>query len=400
MELSLDMYQTVALAVIFYFLGCYIRKNVSFFSKFCIPAPVIGGLIFALINLGLRTSGVLVLNLTDTLQSVFMTVFFCSIGFTASFRLLKKGGVQVFIFLAVAIVLVVLQNVLAVLLAGVFNLDPLLGLCTGSIPMVGGHGTAGSFGPLFENDLGVLGANTVAIAAATFGLIGGSLIGGPIANRLIVKRGLKPVCNQYSEQEETVLEEVLPEVHEVDTDRFMNAIAILFIAMGIGSIVYNFFKSINLTFPTYIGAMLIGALIRNVCDLKKMSLPEREIEVCGSVGLSVFLAMALMSLRLWELAALALPLVVMLLAQTLLMAVYATFVTFNVMGRDYEAAVLAAANCGFGMGATPNAMANMQSVSSKFGPAPKAFFIVPLVGSLFIDFFNSGILTIFINVLH
>lgn len=397
MQITLDIFQTVAVAAVVYYLGKFIRRKVSLFSRYCIPAPVIGGLIFALLALVLRVTGVLTIEMDITLQDVFMSVFFTSIGFTACFRLIKKGGVQVFFFLALVVVLVVLQNLLGAGLASVFNLSPLLGLCTGSIPMVGGHGTAGSFGPQLEA-MGVAGAATVAIACATFGLISGSLIGGPTARRLIDKKKLEPTLDAVSTYAKSEQDD--PTVRHVEIHHFMNATALLFIAMGVGSIIYALIKPTGFTFPTYIGSMLAAAIIRNVCDVKHIELPEREIDVCGNVSLTLFLSMALMSLRLWELAELALPLIIMLLAQTLLMVLFANFVVFRFMGKDYEAAVLTAACCGFGMGATANAMANMDAVTSKYGPAPKAFFIVPLVGSLFIDFFNGIILTVFINVFH
>ena len=396
MQITFDIYQTVAVAAGVYYLGKLIRKKVSLFSHYCIPAPVIGGLIFAILALVLRLTGVLTIEMDITLQSVFMSVFFTSIGFTACFRLIKKGGVQVFLFLGLIVGLVIMQNILGSVLAVTFGMNPLLGLCTASIPMVGGHGTAGSFGPLLA-EMGVTGAATVAIACATYGLISGSIIGGPIANRLIEKNKLEPTMEDvvtYAEQEQDA-----PKVRHVEIYHFMDATALLFVAMGIGSIIFNLLKPTGFTFPSYIGSMLAAAVIRNVCDAKHKELPEREIDVCGNVSLAMFLSMALMSLKLWELAGLAMPLIIMLLAQTLLMALYARFVIFKAMGNDYEGAVMTTAACGFGMGATPNAMANMDAVTSRYGPAPKAFFIVPLVGSLFIDFFNGVILTIFINVL-
>lgn len=398
MQITFDIYQTVAVAACVYYLGKFIRKKISFFSRYCIPAPVIGGLIFAITALILRVTGVLTIEMDITLQGVFMSVFFTSIGFTACFRLIKKGGLQVLVYLGIVVSLVVLQNLVGSGLAFVFRLDPLLGLCTGSIPMVGGHGTAGSFGPLLEG-MGVTGAATVAIACATYGLIAGGIIGGPIAKRLIEKNELEPTLDAvavYAEQEQ----DSPAEVRHVEIYHFMDATALLFIAMGIGSIIYNLIKPTGLTFPTYIGSMIAAAVIRNVCDLKHIELPEREIDVCGNVSLALFLSMALMSLKLWELAGLALPLFIMLIAQTVMMIVFARYIVFNVMGRDYEAAVLTTACCGFGMGATANAMANMDAVTSKYGPAPKAFFIVPLVGSLFIDFFNGVILTVFVNIFH
>lgn len=398
MIIKLDMVQTAAIGVIVLFIGQVIKNKADFLEKYCIPSPVIGGLLFAIMTLILRQTGILTLEMDATLQKLFMTVFFTTIGFTASFRLLKKGGIQVFIFLAISVTLVILQNTTGVLLAKIFNLNPLIGLSTASVPMVGGHGTAGAFGPVFEK-AGAVGATTVAIASATFGLIMGSMIGGPIAKRLIDKNNLLEKKKRFAEldsKEIAITEEV--NVKELVPNNFMNATAQIFLAMGIGTIISNLLQKTGMTFPPYIGAMFAAAILRNISDSTNIfKIYGEEIDILGNISLSLFLAMALMALQLWQLADLALPLVIMLCAQTVLMALFAYFVTFNLMGRDYEAAVIASANCGFGMGATPNAMANMEAIVSKFGPAPKAFFIVPLVGSLFIDFFNAGTITIFMN---
>lgn len=398
MEVKLDLFETMALATVVYYLGYYLRIKVKFFSKYCIPAPVIGGLIFAILILILRLTGAVNVILDTTLQNVFMTAFFTSVGFTASFRVLKKGGIKVFIFLGLATLLVVFQDILGSLLAGVFGLSPLLGLCTGSIPMVGGHGTAGSFGPLLE-DMGVSGATTVAFASATFGLVVGSFLGGFVAKSLIERNNLKTPKSPGENHEIP-----LSDFHEDNTSvlcqkRLMNGVSWLFIAMGIGTIISALIEDLGLTFPSYIGAMLAAAIIRNLCDVRNIHLEDHEIEAIGSISLSFFLAMALMGLKLWELFDLALPMIAMLVAQTILMGVFAYFITYRVMGRDYEAAVFASANCGFGMGATPNAVANMDALTAKFGPAPTPYFAVPIVGCLFIDFVNSAVVTIFVNIL-
>lgn len=398
MEFKLDLFETMALVTIVYYLGYYLRVKIKFFSKYCIPAPVIGGLIFAILILALRLTGSVSVTLDTTLQGIFMTAFFTSVGFTASVRVLKKGGIKVFVFLGISILLVILQDVIGSLLAGVFGLSPLLGLCTGSIPMVGGHGTAGSFGPLLE-DMGVTGATTVAFASATFGLVVGSFLGGFVAKNLIEKNSLKTPKSPGENHDIP-----LSDFHEDNTSilcqkRLMNGVSWLFIAMGIGTIISGLIEDLGLTFPSYIGAMLAAAIIRNLCDFKNIHLEDHEIEAIGSISLSFFLAMALMGLKLWELFDLALPMIVMLIAQTILMGVFAYFITYRIMGKDYEAAVFASANCGFGMGATPNAVANMDALAAKFGPAPTPYFAVPIVGCLFIDFVNSAVITIFINIL-
>ena len=395
MELNLNLYETMALVSIIFYLGKYIRKKFSILSKYCIPPSEVGGFIFSLVTLFLYQTNLAAINLDTSLQNLFMTTFFTSIGFTASFALLKQGGKKVITFLLLAILLVILQNIVGVSLATAFRLSPLLGLATGSIPMVGGHGTAGSFGPILEG-LGVERATTVSVASATFGLIMGSILGGLVARNLILKHHLKAEkSNQKPEEAGGFNEE---NTNILSLKHMMNGACLLFIAMGLGSIVSKFIQMTSLTFPSYIGAMLVAALIRNIADLRGKELVEKEIETIGSLSLSFFLTMALMGLKLWQLFDLALPLIIMLIAQSILIALFASFITYKVMGKNYEAAVFASATCGFGMGATPNAIANMDELTNRFGFTPTPYFVVPLVGGLFIDFINSGIITIFINL--
>jgi len=407
--IALNMYQTAAIAMLLLVLGRFIIGKSAFLQRCCIPAPVVGGLIFAVAHLVLYMTGILEITFDETVKGLFMNIFFCSVGFTACFRLLKKGGKKVFTFLLIAIVMVIMQDVLGSVLAGVFGWDMRMGLCTGSIPMVGGHGTAGSYGPLMEDKFGLEGANVLAIAAATFGLVSGSLMGGPTARSIINKYDLKSTEGEEAAADlEDMTEEQRAKANRMDTESFTNAAVLLFVALGIGTLVTLLFNNLSVTigentitftFPGYIGAMIVAAIIRNIADAKGMTLPSAAIDTWGNSSLSIFLAIALMTLKLWQLAELAVPMIVMLAAQVVLMFIFARFVVFNIMGRDYEAAVMVSAFCGFGMGATPNAMANMQALTKKFGPAPQAFFIVPLVGSLFIDFFNGIIITLFMNVL-
>ena len=406
-QIALNMYQTAAIAMMLFVLGRFLTNRVEFLRKCCIPAPVVGGLIFALTHLALRMAGVVEFTFDSNVKDFFMTLFFTSVGYTACFRLLKKGGKKVITFLLVAIVMVCLQNVLSSILAGVFGWDLRLGLCTGSIPMVGGHGTAGSYGPLME-DMGIESANVIAIAAATYGLVAGSLMGGPTARGIINKYNLKSTESETGVELNDMSEADREKAERVDVDSFTNAAILLIVAAGLGTLLTAALNNIQIdignfhfkfTFPTYIGAMLIAAVIRNFCDAKHIVLPSRALDLWGNVSLSIFLAIALMSVALWQLAEVAGPMIVMLVAQTVLMFFFARFVVYNIMGHDYEAAVMTAAFCGFGMGATPNAMANMQAVTKRYGPAPQAYFIVPLVGSLFIDFFNGLIITGFLNVL-
>lgn len=397
MELKFNIFETMALVTAVYYLGKFLRNKIKFLSKYCIPAPVVGGLVFAIVMLILRLTNIATITLDTTLQNLFMTAFFASIGFTASFKVLKGGGIKVAMFLVLAILLVISQDIVGAGLAKLFDLNPLLGLCTGSISMVGGHGTSGSFGPLLE-EMGVSGATTISFASATFGLVMGSFIGGFVAKALIDNYNLKTPKESHDNSIP------LSDFHEDNQailcqKRLMKASAFLFLSMGIGSVISGLIQDTGLTFPSYIGAMIAAAIIRNFCDIRKIEMEEKEIEVIGNISLGYFLCIALMGLKLWELFDLALPLVVMLIAQSVLMAVFAYFITFKVMGRDYDAAVFASANCGFGMGATPNAVANMDALSTKFGFAPTPYFVVPIVGALFVDFVNSAVITLFINIL-
>ena len=409
LQITLNMYQTAAIAMVLFVIGRFLTNRIDFLRKCCIPAPVVGGLIFALAHLGLRMAGIVEFTFDSNVKDFFMTLFFTSVGYTACFRLLKKGGKKVVTFLLVAIVMVFLQNILSSILAGVFDWDLRLGLCTGSIPMVGGHGTAASYGPMMEEKLGIATSNVIAVAAATYGLVAGSLMGGPTARSIINRFGLKSTENteELMEMADESAEDKA-KAERVDAESFTNAAILLIVASGLGTLLTLALNNIhiqignfefNFTFPTYIGAMLIAAVIRNICDAKHIVLPAKALDLWGNVSLSIFLAIALMSVALWQLASVAGPMIVMLLAQTVMMFFFARFVVYTIMGRDYEAAVMTAAFCGFGMGATPNAMANMQAVTKQYGPAPQAFFIVPLVGSLFIDFFNGLIITGFLNIL-
>lgn len=395
MKFTFDMYQTLALAVIALMLGARIRRKVNFFERFCIPAPVIGGLVFAIISCILYVTGIIELSFDETLRTVCMVFFFTSVGFQANLKVLKAGGKSLAVFLTFVIILIIGQNAMAVGLAKVLGIDPLIGMCTGSIPMVGGHGTAGAFGPVLE-DFGLTGATTVCTAAATFGLIAGSLIGGPIGNSLITKKDLLKTV--VKEDASMLVEE--EEKHERQFNMYAPAVFQIIIAVGIGTIVSWALSKTGMTFPIYIGAMIVAAVMRNVSEYTgKFTVHMGEINDLGGICLSLFLGIAMITLKLWQLAELALPLIILLAAQTIFMFIFARFILFNAMGRDYDAAVISAGTCGFGMGATPNAMANMQAICDKYVPSVKAYLLIPLVGSLFADFINSLVITFFINLI-
>ena len=395
MKIQLDMYQTLAVAVLVLLLGNYLKKKIYFLQKFCIPAPVIGGLIFAIMTCICYVTGIAEFSFDDTLREVCMVFFFTSVGFQANLKVLKSGGKSLIVFLGLVIVLIILQNLTAVGLAKLLNLNPLIGMCTGSIPMVGGHGTAGAFGPVLE-DLNIKGATTICTAAATFGLIFGSLIGGPLGKRLIEKHSL---LNTTANEDDSLLVED-EKKHERHTNMYADAVFQLILAIGVGTIFTMLLTKTGLTFPIYIGAMLAAALMRNICEYTGIAtIHMGEINDLGGISLSLFLGMAMITLRLWELASLALPLVILLAAQVLLIIIFTYVIEFNIMGRDYDAAILVSGTCGFGTGATPNAMANMQAVCDQYVPSIKAYLLIPLVGSLFADFLNSIVITFFINLL-
>ena len=393
MKIELDMYQTLAVAVLVLMLGKFLRERVQVLERFCIPAPVIGGVLFAIFTCVCYVTGVAEFAFDDILKEVCMVMFFTSVGFQANLKVLKSGGRAMIVFLGVVIVLIVSQNFVAVGLAKLLGVDALVGLCTGSIPMVGGHGTAGAFGPVLE-DFGIKGATTLCTAAATYGLIAGSMMGGPLGKMLIERHHLLDTI--VPEDDSLLVEEEIK--HERHTSMYPAAVFQLIIAIGIGTFISKALAMTGLTFPIYIGAMIAAACMRNIGEFThKFTTHMGEINDIGGISLSLFLGIAMITLKLWQLAALALPLIILLAGQTLLIFLFTYFVIFNIMGRDYDAAVIAAGVCGFGMGATPNAMANMQALCEKYAPSVKAYLLIPLVGSLFADFLNSLVITFFIN---
>lgn len=389
------MYQTIAVAVVVLMLGNFLKHRIAILERFCIPAPVIGGVIFAIFTCVCYVTGFAEFSFDDILKEVCMVFFFTSVGFQANLKVLKSGGKSLIIFLILVIILIICQNFLAVGLSKALQISPLVGLCTGSIPMIGGHGTAGAFGPVLE-DFGVKGASTLCTAAATFGLIAGSIMGGPVGKRLIEKKDLLKTA--IPEDDSLLIEE--EKKHERHTSMYPAAVFQLIIAMGIGTLISKLLSMTGMTFPIYIGAMIAAAFMRNIGEYSgQFTIYMGEINDIGGISLSLFLGIAMITLKLWQLADLALPLIILLAGQTILMFLFTYFVVFNIMGRDYDAAVLSSGVCGFGMGATPNAMANMQAICERYVPSVKAYLLVPLIGSLFADFLNSLVITFFINFL-
>lgn len=400
MIIELNMIRTIGFAVVLLLFGRWLRKKVTFFQTFAIPAAVIGGFSFAIINFIFRQTGVVEINFDTTLQSFFMIIFFTSVGFGASIDVLKRSGPKVLLFLFIAGVLCVIQNAVALGLAGPLGVEKGIALMTGSTPMTGGHGTSAGIAPLVEG-AGIKGAETVAYSAATFGLIAGSLMGGPLANKLIIKNNLMATVKKEDEVEidESILKD---EDKKLDGDKIFIGFSVILIAMFLGTYISDFLNSIIADYsdiarlPAYIGPMFLGILLRYISDKGSNFLPNEEISIVGNVGLNFFLAMALMTLKMWELVELAVPLIILLLAQAIVMALCAWFVTFRFMGADYDAAVIAAGHCGFGLGATPNGVANMESVCSKYTYSKTAFFVLPIVGGMFIDFVNVAIIAVFL----
>ena len=391
LTVTLDMYQTLAVAVAALVTGELLKRRLHVLEKICIPSPVAGGLVFAAVACLLHAAGILEVAYTDTMQEICMVFFFTSVGYQADVKVLKTGGKPLVIFLGLIMIMTVAQNLVAVGTAGMLGLDPLVGMCTGSIPMLGGHGTSAAFGRMLES-LGAEGATTIAMAAATYGLVAGSLMGGPLANRLVKRKHLLNI----SEQSESVHTQGVS--HKKLTENYAVAAFQLVVTAGIGTVLSQLLSRTGLTVPLYLGAMVAAAAFRNLAGhFGKYKVYTGEIEDIGKIMLALFLGVAMVTLRLWDLASLAFPLVILLIAQTVFMFLFVRLIVFQAMGRDYDAAVISAGTCGFGMGATPNAMANMQAVTRKYGPSVKAYILIPIVGSLFVDICNTFIVTLFIN---
>lgn len=394
-EIQLNMYHALALGAAMYALGLVLTKKIPVLSRFCIPAPLVGGLCFAVFNTILYATGTAVITFDDTLQTVFMIMFFTTVGFTVSIPLLFKSGKAVIMLLILSIVMIILQNAVGSGVMALMGKNPLFGLACGSISMIGGPGTAAGIGPDLDA-VGAIGGTTVAVAAATFGLIFGSLLGGPIARKLIVKNHLR------DEVVEQVTEEDADDAHfTTHSNNFVYGFLLMLFCVGVGSIVTaGLTKLFGFNFPIYIGSMLVAVAVRNVIDhFKIMEFPTAEISTMGNMFLAIFLSMALSGLKLWQLIDLALPMIVALAAEVVLMVIFSWLVVFPIMGRNYDAAMITAGFIGFGMGATSNAMANMQAVSRRYGPSPSAYFVIPMVGGLFNDFFNAAIIAFAIGLL-
>lgn len=405
---ALDLVQTVAFAGLVLFAGYGLRGRVSLLARYNIPAPVIGGLVVsALIGLGHR-AGVTLIQFDTTLQAPLMIAFFTSVGFAASLSLLRVGGPAVLIFLAAATLMAVTQNVLGVLLGSLLGQHPLLGVLAGSVTLTGGPATGLAFAPAFDA-AGVPAAASLAVAAAMVGIVSGGLVGGPIGTLLVERQRLhrggpgraEPAVVAAHVVEDHLAEPTphAPPAEDVEAYGLLKSLVAILAAMWAGFWISRGFAAVGFTLPAYIGAMLAAAVLRNLDDSTGwIGLSQRTIDDLGNVALSLFLVLALMTLKLWELVGLAVPLTVLLAAQVALVVFVCLGPIFRLMGRDYEAAVMSAGFAGFMLGTTANAMANMKALVERYGAAPKAFLVVPMVGAFFIDFTNALIITVFLNL--
>ena len=406
--LTMNMVQTTGFAIIVLLIGMLVRKKVRFFTKYCIPAPVIGGLIFSIVTTILRSANILEFDFDTTLQSFFQIMYFCTIGFAASFKMLKVGGSKVVKFLVIASIFALLQDVLAVGLADTVGIEPLLALMTASPALTGGMGTSAAVAPSVEA-LGYSAATTVAVTAGTFGILCGSVMGGPVATRLIERHDLFRKFQTRTTKEDSFDLSILEDKKKfLSSKTICSGMFVILLCMGIGAYVTNGINSVvgnfvdGVSFPAYLGAMLIACIFRNVTDHSTVfgELPKEEMDALGDAARNVFLGIALMSLELWELVNLAIPMLILLLLQVVLAYIFANFICFPLMGRDYDAAMISCGLIGFGMGSTSNAIANMDAVSAKYAYSKTPYFVVPIVGALFIDFINIFIIFGFIGFLQ
>jgi ESS family glutamate:Na+ symporter len=415
------MYQAVALGAIMYYFGVWVRSKVPLLVKLSIPAPAIGGLPIAIIAAILQSQGIVQFVFDNTLQSAFMICFFCTVGMNASYKLVLKGGLMILAFWGVAAVVSIAQNTVNIPIASAFGLNKLMALIGGSIPMVGGLGTAGAFGPLFEDEYGVSGALSAGIACATFGMVAGSLIGGPLGEWIIKfhklvtpKKAKETFAVKTEAEQDAMLEEVgeiaknpaseekekADEEDKVSGPHLMKNLAWVLVAVGFGAMVSFYLKKAGITLPPYIGAMLVAIVIRNIGDKTGWYvIDSKTVGMIGDITLALFLTMAINALQLYQLINLALPLMLMMIIQMIVILIMAYFVVFRLFGKNYDSAVMAAGLCGFGLGATPNALVCMQAVTSKHGYSERAFFVVPIVGAFLVDISNASIITIMVGFL-
>lgn len=399
--LELDAITTLALACVLYLLGVYIVNHIGILKRLCIPAPVIGGLLFSVLVAILQSTNIITIKLdSEFFQNFFMLAFFTTIGLGASLKLLRLGGKVLILYFIFCGVLAVFQNIIGVSLAKVLNIPPLLGLTAGSMSMEGGHGNAAAYGQTVQN-MGIDSALTAALAAATLGLVAGGLIGGPVVKFLINKYNLKPEhAEETTKDYSNVKSNAYLRNRMTPTTIFLLQFSIVAICMAIGSYLGNTFSDItNINVPVYVGAMFVAVIIRNISEYNNLNLIDMKIvDSISDVSLSLFLSIALMSIQLTEIYQLAIPLIVIVLVQVAFIVLFSVFVVFRGIGKNYDAAVMIGGFIGHGLGATPNAMANLDVITKKYGASPKAYLVVPIVGAFLIDLLGVPIVTTFINI--
>ena len=397
--MNFNTYETLALAGFVLLLGYFLVKRISLLKNYNIPEPVVGGFLVAIILTMLYQGWGISFTFATNLQTSMMLVFFSSIGLSANFARLIKGGKPLIIFVVAAGILIALQNIVGVAGSLLLGIDPAYGLIAGSVTLTGGHGTGAAWAKTFTETFGLQGATELAMACATFGLVSGGIIGGPVARHLLKKmhRDESPENEDNSDIQEAFEHPTFQ--RKINTRSLIETITMLACCLLIGQFLDAQTKGTALALPTFVWCLFTGVIIRNtLTHIFKFNVADAAVDVLGNVGLSLFLAIALMSLKLWQLAGLALPVMVILAVQVVLMAAFAIYVTYRMMGKDYDAVVLSAGHCGFGLGATPTAVANMQAITSRFGPSHKAFLIVPMVGAFFIDLVNAAVLKGFMVV--
>lgn len=408
--ITLDMLQSAGIGALALLTGIFMTRKIKWLQRFCIPSPVSGGLVFSIITLLLYKFIHVEVTFDGTLKDVFMLAFFSSVGFQSNLNVIKQGGKTLVMMLILLVGIIATQNLIPIGICKLLDTNPLIGMAAGSISMAGGHGTAGGFSAVLES-MGLQGAATISMAAATFGLIAGSVIGGPVAERLIRKHLSSERLEPKDFKVDPAMagiesEEALPagrakriSSNEEEFQQFAWGTYSILIVMALGTLTSLLLGQTGITFPTYFGALLTAAVIRNIIELTSFRriLKIKKIVSVGNICLSLFLGMAMISLKLWELESLALPLITILFAQIVAIALLTYYIAFPILGHDYDAAVLVAGICGFGLGATPNAMANMSAVCYKYHYSIKPFLIVPIIGAMFVDLINTGFITLFLN---
>ncbi|WP_336952995.1 MULTISPECIES: sodium/glutamate symporter [unclassified Acinetobacter] len=396
MNINVDIFGTIAIAVAVLFIGYFLVNKISILKRYNIPEPVVGGLIAAAVTFVLFKQFNLTVNFNANIQQSFMLMFFTSVGLSASLVKLKEGGKSLLLFMVCVVIYVLLQNAVGISLATVLDLNPLIGLIAGSVTLTGGHGTAGAWGSIFEENYGIKGAVVLGMASATFGLVIGGMMGGPVAKFLIrryqLAEEIAPSATrmQAPPSAETAPFEYPEKTRLITADDAVKTIGMFALCIVFANFMTGFAKGQWFELPTFVWALGCGVFLRNTLEyVFKIELFDRCIDVFGNASLALFLAIALMSLQLWLLADLAGPLVIILIVQTIFLALYLFFVTFRVMGKNYDAAVLCAGQCGVNLGATPTAIANIQAVTNTYGPSHKAFLIIPLTGAFFVDIVNA-----------